>query len=235
MGLHKYAFKGKKQSGKAQAHDVDASFKDFSQVCLAIKRKPVTKARVILDECISMKKAIPYHKFAKGTGHRSELGGRRGKYPIKEAKLTLKLLNNAVANAVNQGLDEEKLVVAHALANKQVTYKRYRRTWVGSHTLGYGRFAMWGNYVTCMVQIVVEESDKIKPDKEKKTESKAKQRPRKRTEAQTKKQETKPVEVKTEELKKEEVKQEEEKSTEAREKVHAEKEEKKKNEIMVVG
>jgi large subunit ribosomal protein L22 len=164
-----------KKSAFAQFHDVDASYKDLSQVCRAIKGKPVKKAEKILEEAISKKKAIPFKKFNKGMGHRSELGGKKGKYPITEARLALALLKNAEANALQKGLSEDKLFVRHAAAFKQNTFKRYRKFWVGGNTIGYGKRAVWSDYVTCRAELVLSEAEKSFEEKEKaKKEGKAK-------------------------------------------------------------
>lgn len=160
-----------KKSAFAQFHDVDASYKDLSQVLRAIKGKPVKKAEKILEEVISKKKAIPFTKFNKGMGHRSELGGRKGKYPIKEARLALALLKNAEANALQKGLSEDKLFIRHAASYKQNTFKRYRKYWVGGNTIGYGKRAIWSNYVTCRAELVLSEAEKSFEEKEKKDKS----------------------------------------------------------------
>ncbi len=147
-----------KLTAKAQIHDVNASYKDLSQVLKAIKHKTVADARVILEQAISLTRAIPFTHFHKGMGHRSELGGRKGKYPKKECRHALQLLENAVANAAHKGLDETRLYVSHAAAFKGNVFPRYRKFWAGSVTLGYGKRAVWGNYVTCRAELYVEES-----------------------------------------------------------------------------
>jgi ribosomal protein L22 len=89
---------------------------------------------------------ILYRKFNKKLGHRKELGGMRGRYPKKSARIVLEVLRNAMANAKNIGLGE-KLVVKHASANKQNIYPRMASK---------GR-AMRSNYETAKVEIVLEE------------------------------------------------------------------------------
>jgi len=162
MAVFKYSLKEKQKHGKAQLHDIDASYKDLTQVCKVVKNKSVSQARKVLNDAVILKKAIRYHKFAKGLGHRSELGGKRGRYPKKECKFVLALLENAVANAIAKGLDETKLFVTHAAAFKQNTFKRYRRTWAGSATLGYGKQAVWSDYVTARAELVVVEKEGVK-------------------------------------------------------------------------
>ena len=155
MGLYKYSVKTAEKVGKAQAHDLDASYKDLTQICRAIKGLPVDKAYAKLAAAIEGTHAILYTKFNKGAGHRSELGGKKGRYPKKECKMVYATLKNAAANAVHQGLDESSLKVTHAAAYKQNTFRRYRTFWVGSTTLGYGKHAMWADYVTAWMEIAV--------------------------------------------------------------------------------
>jgi len=89
MGLYKYSMAEDEgvKTAKAQQHDMNCSYKDLSQVFAAIRGKRIADARKVLDETISMKKAIRYHKFATKIGHRSELGGKKGRYPKKECKI----------------------------------------------------------------------------------------------------------------------------------------------------
>jgi len=194
-----------KKSAFAQFHDVNASYKDLSQVFKAIKGKPVKKAEKILEEAISKKKAIPFKKFNKGMGHRSELGGKKGKYPVKEARLALALLKNAEANALQKGLSEDKLYVRHAAAFKHNTFKRYRKYWVGGSSIGYGKRAVWSDYVTCRGELVLSEAEKS--FEEKKSEKKGKEKAK---EEKTKKEEKAREEktIKEEKLREEKVREE---------------------------
>ncbi len=157
MGLYHYSVQLRGKTAKAQAYDLNASYKDLTQVCNTIRGKPVDDAKKVLEECASLKKAIPYRRFSKGCGHRSELMGGKGRYPKKEARIMLGLVSDAAANARYQGMDEKKLFVAHAAAYKQNAFKRYRRFWAGGTTLGYGKQAVWADYVTCRAEVVLAE------------------------------------------------------------------------------
>lgn len=203
MALYKYSLKTAAKAGKAQAHDLDASYKDLTQICRAIKGLSVSKAYAKLDAAIKGEHAILYTKFNKGSGHRSELGGKKGRYPKKECKMVYATLKNAAANAVHQGLDETSLTITHAAAYKQNTFRRYRTFWVGSTTLGYGKHAMWADYVTAWMEIFV--SGKAAEKKEK---PEAKGAPKEKTEKskeaakeKTVASESKPSEKKAEENK----------------------------------
>lgn len=177
MGLYKYALKSSAPSGKAQGHDWDASYKDLTQVCRAIRGLPVKKAFQVMQDAIDETRAIEYHRFATGAGHRSNIGGQRGRYPKKECRLVTKLLKNAVNNAVQNGLDESSLYVQHASANKQNVFRRYRQLWVSGTVLGYGKHATWANYVTAHCQLVLRGKSAAEKDAPKASKSKKSKKP----------------------------------------------------------
>lgn len=160
MSFYNYALEFESdKSGRAQCYDLNCSYKDLSQVLASVQGVSVAKARGKLEDAIALKKAIPFSKFNKGMGHRSELGGKKGKYPKKEAKLALELLANAIANAKSKGLDEKSLAVLHACAYKQNVFPRYRRFFASSTILGYGKQAVFSSYVTARAEMVVGEKD----------------------------------------------------------------------------
>ena len=159
MGLYKYSIKpqDRAKAGQAQGYDLDVSYKDLCNVCAALRNRSVAKARSILTEAIELKIPILFKKFNTGVGHRSQLGGRKGRFPKKECRAALLILNNAVANATKKGLDENLLWVKSACSYKQNVLPRYRRNWVGGAVLGYGKQAIRADYVTARMEITVEE------------------------------------------------------------------------------
>lgn len=174
MGLYNYSSKAsdEKKVARAQIHDVNASYKDMSQVMTAIRGKPYAEALQIVEGVISKKKAIKYKKFAKHLGHRSELGGARGRYPAKEAKIVLALLKNAKANADSKGLEDEALRVASCAAYKQDMFMRYRKYFAGGAIIGYGRQSFASKYVTCRGELTLDEGAKKRKQATKKEEEK---------------------------------------------------------------
>ncbi|MEK6924226.1 MAG: uL22 family ribosomal protein [Candidatus Micrarchaeota archaeon] len=145
------------KTARAQVYDLDASYKDMTQVCAAMRGKSADAAAETLQAAINLEKPIRFYSHAKGLGHRSQLGGKQGKFPKKECKLALSLLKNAIAAAADKGIDAKGLMVLHAQAYKQNSYPRYRRTFASSHTLGYGKQAILSRYVTARVEITVGE------------------------------------------------------------------------------
>jgi len=146
---------------KAQLYDVDASFKDLGMVCANIRGKSVEKAEELLDKASRMEMPIHYTKHNKKLGHRGEIGGKKGRYPVKSVKLVQQVLKNAVANANTRGLLGE-LKVVHAAANKQDIYPRIAPR---------GRWRR-NNYETARIEIILKEISEAKPE-EKEAKKKA--------------------------------------------------------------
>ncbi len=113
---------------RAKIESIDMSFKDACAVCDAIRNKSVKEAMLLLSRVINMETPIPYRRHNKKMGHRKELGGKKGRWPVKEAKITLKLVKSLVANGIEKGLNEESLVIVHASANKKRTYPKLQPT-----------------------------------------------------------------------------------------------------------
>ncbi len=166
MGLYRYSqkFEGQKVA-KAQGHDWNGSYKDLANVCAAARGKPVSAVRKILEDAMDMTRAIPYVVHNKRAGHRSELGGKKGRYPRKEIELFSKLFESCVDSAKQLGLDESKLAVLQTAAYKQNTMPRYRRFFVGGASIGYGKHATRADYETCRAEIVVGEKEFKKKEK----------------------------------------------------------------------
>jgi large subunit ribosomal protein L22 len=121
----------------ASARDINASFKDLCSVCDALRYLPAPAAIKVLDDVIINGRPIEYRRHNKYMGSRHELGGKKGRYPIKCAQIVKKVLVNAMANAVNKGEDPEYMYVVHAAANK--TYEVPRSPPKGVRAVG-------GNY-----------------------------------------------------------------------------------------
>ncbi len=109
---------------RARLEGVDASFKDLVEVCGSIRYRPADQAIRFLEEAADGKRPILFRSSNRHLGHRRELGGKKGRYPKKSARIVLGVLKSALANAQHKGLSEE-LIVTHACANKVSTYMRY--------------------------------------------------------------------------------------------------------------
>jgi len=166
----------------ARVEGVNASYKDLTEVCGRIRGKPVAWAVQFLEGVREGKQPVLYKRHAKRLGHRRALGGRKGRYPQKAARVVLKVLKSAMANGTVKGLDEEMLI-RHASANKKHTY---------------GRLAPKGRrkqsaYETARVEIVlkskgrkIEKKVEVKPPAAKEEKSKEKAAAEKPPERKTK-------------------------------------------------
>ncbi len=111
---------------KASAREIRVSHKSAREVCRTVKGMMLTQAKQFLKDVVAKKKAVPFRRFRKKSGHRRGLQKAfSGRYPVKTAKEVLKLLNGAEANAENKGLDTERLRIIHAAASPGIKVKRY--------------------------------------------------------------------------------------------------------------
>ena len=108
----------------AGAKDLNASHKDLCAVGDAIRYKRVSEAMKVLDGVITGGRPILYVRHNKYMGSRHELGGKKGKFPIKCAGMVRKVLVNAAANAAAKGLDADSMYVIHYSANKTIIIRR---------------------------------------------------------------------------------------------------------------
>ena len=127
----------------AYRHEINASYKDLGAVCDAVRYLRAGAALKLTEKIAKMELPVPYRRHNKHMGSRSELHGRRGAYPVKAAKEVKIAIQNAIANAANNALDGEDMVIVHACANK--THIERRSPSKGSIVWGrgmYGRSAM---------------------------------------------------------------------------------------------
>ncbi len=111
------------ECASSRLEDVDASFKDLTQVCGRIKNKKSAWAMDFLKKAAEGTIPVLYRTHNKRLGHRKELRGRKGRYPKKAAAIVLKVLKSAIANGTVKGLGDEFIVI-HASANKKHVYPR---------------------------------------------------------------------------------------------------------------
>jgi ribosomal protein uL22 len=122
----------------AQRYDMNVSFKDLVAVCDAIRYQRAGRALDTLDGIITMEMPVLYKRYSKHMGARHELGGRKGRYPVKAAKEVRLAILNAIGNAKNKGLDGEEMLIVHSSANKTRIERRYPSK--GSISWGRGMY-----------------------------------------------------------------------------------------------
>jgi large subunit ribosomal protein L17e len=119
---YKPAITEEPRTAKARIEDVNVSWKDVANVCSNVRGRNAESALEFLAEAKEGKRPVRYFNYNKRRGHIGALGGKKGGYPKKSARIVYDVLRNAIANAEARGLGECKIV--HIQANKQNVYGR---------------------------------------------------------------------------------------------------------------
>jgi len=118
-----YSLEIPENCASARLEGVNASYKDLAEVCGRIRNKNSAWAVSFLGKAAEGEVPVLYKRHNKNLGHRRELGGRKGRYPEKAARIVLKLLQSAMANGKVLGLGDEYTILA-ASATKKDIYPR---------------------------------------------------------------------------------------------------------------
>ncbi len=117
------------KSARAMVWDAPISYKKAVELARVLKGMRVEEARRLLERVIRLEEPIPvrrYHgKQAHHRGLADKYGWPAGRYPVKAAKIIMKVLENAVNNAEQKGLDTSRLKIVHIGVHKGVTLKRW--------------------------------------------------------------------------------------------------------------
>ena len=97
------------------AMNLTISTKNSVEIANMIRNKKTVRAKTMLEEVISMKKAVPYRRFDREVAHKTAIGP--GKYPVAACAEILRLIKGAEANAKNIGLSSN-LYLASIVVNK---------------------------------------------------------------------------------------------------------------------
>ena len=101
---------------KAFGENLPISLKDSVNICREIKGMKLDDAKQYLEDVIKKKRAVKYFRYLDSVSHRKGIGP--GRYPVKEAKYILKVLENAEANAEDKELDIDNTYIMHIAAHK---------------------------------------------------------------------------------------------------------------------
>ncbi|MEL9998832.1 MAG: 50S ribosomal protein L22 [Thermoplasmata archaeon] len=112
-----------KKSAKARMIDVNVSVKDSLEVARFLRGMKLQDAKDYLQKVIEKKAAIPFRRHLDSVSHRKGIGP--GRYPVKVSKFMLQLLENVEANAENQDLDTDNLIIHSLIVKKGRTVKKY--------------------------------------------------------------------------------------------------------------
>jgi len=110
---------------KAAGNNMRVSWKHCTEIGRFIKGDTVEKAKNKLERVAEEELAVPATKFDSNAGHVSGQG--KGRYPVKAAKEVLQLVENAEANAENQGLNPEALEVQKFITNQGESIRTPKR------------------------------------------------------------------------------------------------------------
>lgn len=101
------------------------SHKASYELTAFIKNKNVDSVIRALESVINLELVVPYRRYNRDVAPKAGVGP--GRYPVKAAIVTIKLLKNLKGAARSKGLDLQKLTIIHATATKGPVRRRYGR------------------------------------------------------------------------------------------------------------
>jgi len=117
------------KTSRTIANDLPISTKKSVEVCNFIRGRELEKAKMLLEQVLEYKAAVPFKKYNMGAGHKKGKVGP-GKYPINVCNEILSVLKLAEANAKNLNLSMKniyiKLIMAN-MASRPWHYGRFKR------------------------------------------------------------------------------------------------------------
>ena len=113
----------------ARGYELPIKWKHAREICNAIMERGMFLHEAIeyLKAVMEKKAAVPFKRFKGNVGHRRELHDWKwapGRYPYKAAKYILRVLENALNNARDKGLDEKRLKIILIAAHKSRILRR---------------------------------------------------------------------------------------------------------------
>ena len=138
------------KTAKASGRELNISHKHAREICRTIKGMLVDDAIEYLQKVTKLKRSVPFRRFHKKVGHRSDLREFKwhtGRYPVKAAKKIIELLNLAKSNAEYEELQVDKLLIIHASAYpgrkiKRIFYRAFGRSSPRNNTLTHVELAV---------------------------------------------------------------------------------------------
>lgn len=110
-----------KKTARIMAKNLPVSLKYSVELLREMKGQRVDKMEKFLLRVVEMKDFLPLRKYNRKIGHKkgeAKSFTKSGKYPIRLAKVFLKLLGNLKANADYKGLNAENLLIVHGFASE---------------------------------------------------------------------------------------------------------------------
>lgn len=127
MGKFNYSFQhyDPKKHVKASIREKGISHKHAREIAVSIKGLQIDKAKEYLNLVIYRKRSIPFKRYNKHVGHRSDPQIMSGRYPRKSATEVIKLLDNLESNAEYKGMNLDNLKIINATVHKGICVKRF--------------------------------------------------------------------------------------------------------------
>lgn len=126
-----YSLKGldETRTAKAMLWDVPVSVKKLRDLAALLKGRSLDDAKRLLNDVIGNREPVPLRRYHGKQAHKKGLGGKwgwpAGRYPVKAAKYLLRLIENVENNAIDKGLDLDRVKVIHVGVHRGPILKRY--------------------------------------------------------------------------------------------------------------
>jgi len=125
--------------------DAPISYKKVVELARVIRGMKLDEARKLLERVAAGEEPIPVRRYARKQAHHRGLAAKYkwpiGRYPIKAARILLKLLENVANNAEVKGLDTEKLRIVHIAVHKGRVLKRWMPRAFGRSTPRFKKYS----------------------------------------------------------------------------------------------
>ncbi|KSW12361.1 50S ribosomal protein L22 [Pyrodictium occultum] len=117
------------RSAKAVMWDAPISYKKVIDLARLLRGMRLEDAKRLLERVAAGKEPIPVRRYMGKQAHHRGLAARYrwpvGRYPVKAARILLKLLESVSNNAEVKGLDTEKLRIVHIGVHKGRVIKKW--------------------------------------------------------------------------------------------------------------
>ncbi|AAR39056.1 NEQ204 [Nanoarchaeum equitans Kin4-M] len=111
---------------KLYAHNLPISTKHAVEIAKMIRYLPLQLAKEMLQKVLDKELAVPFFRYNRDIPHRKKgqihpyFKIKHGRFPENATKWILKELNSVEKNAINLGMDPNKLFIVHIAAHKGV-------------------------------------------------------------------------------------------------------------------
>lgn len=116
------------KAARAAGVNLPISRKASYEIANVLRGMKAATAMAFLHDVVEKKRPVPYKRFNHKVAHKR--GMAAGRYPTKAAEKFLYVLNGAVKNAQDKGLNTDQLFIVHVAAQQgegQWHYGRQRR------------------------------------------------------------------------------------------------------------